>query len=289
MKKYRAVSAVGILLGAAVCVLIFTAGMPVKGEGGLEPLKATLLKVGKADAIIIQCQNQTMVIDAGEEEDGEEVIEFLKNQGISQVDTLLITHFDQDHVGGADTLVETLPVGEVLLPDYEGNSTEYVDFMTALQEKEITPRRLRESVEFMLGEAEVLVEPPTSYETLVEGAEMDNNFSLITTIVHGENRLLFTGDAEKQRLREWIQGETAVDCDFLKVPHHGVYNTALQELLDQTLPEYGVICSSNKNPGEVQTLELLKERNCSVFQTKDGNVTVISDGGCLEVHQKLER
>lgn len=289
MKKYRAVSAVGILLGIAACVLIVTTGKTVKGDGGLEPLKATLLKVGKADAIILQCQDHTMVMDAGEEEDGEEVIQFLNDQGISKVDILLITHFDQDHVGGADTLIETLPVGEVFLPDYEGNSTEYVDFIAALQEKEITPKRLREPVEFMLGEAQVLVEPPVSYETLVEGAEMDNNFSLITTIMHGENRLLFTGDAEKQRIREWIQGKTAVDCDFLKVPHHGVYNTALQELLDRTSPEYGVICSSNKNPADVQTLELLKGRNCSVFQTKDGNVTVISDGGCLEVHQQLER
>ena len=50
-----------------------------------------------------------------------------------------------------------------------------------------------------------------------------------------------------------------------------------------------MICSSNKNPADVQTLELLKGRNCSVFQTKDGNVTVVSDGGCLEVHQQLER
>ena len=181
MKKYKAVSAVGILLGIAVCVLIATTGKTVKGDGGMEPLKATLLKVGKADAIILQCQDHTMVMDAGEEEDGEEIIQFLTNQGISKVDTLLITHFDQDHVGGADTLVETLSVGEVFLPDYEGNSTEYVDFIAALQEKEITPKRLREPMEFMLGDAQVLVEPPASYETLVEGAEMDNNFSLITT------------------------------------------------------------------------------------------------------------
>ena len=65
MKKYKAVSAVGILLGIAVCVLIATTGKTVKGDGGMEPLKATLLKVGKADAIILQCQDHTMVMDAG--------------------------------------------------------------------------------------------------------------------------------------------------------------------------------------------------------------------------------
>lgn len=56
-----------------------------------------------------------------------------ENQGISNVDTLIITHYDQDHVGGADTLVEAMEIGRVLLPAYEGDSTEYVDFMNALE------------------------------------------------------------------------------------------------------------------------------------------------------------
>ena len=119
-------------------------------------------------------------------------------------------------------------------------------------------------------------------------AEIDNNFSLITTIMHGENVLLFTGDAEKQRTREWLSGKDKQDCDFLKMPHHGVYHTALKELLEAVMPEYAVICSSGKNPADPETLELLKNYGISTFQTKDGNVTVISDGKNLEVHQALE-
>lgn len=78
----------------------------------------TLLKVGKADAIVIQTSKENMVIDTGEE-DGEELVMFLKKQGISRVDTLLITHYDQEHVGGADTLMESMETERVIIPDYE--------------------------------------------------------------------------------------------------------------------------------------------------------------------------
>lgn len=74
----------------------------------------------------------------------------------------------------------------------------------------------------------------------------------------------------------------------MKVPHHGVYNTAMKELLEVTEPKYAVICSSHKNPADVETLELLKQFQAQIYQMKDGNVTVLSDGTHVEVHQELE-
>lgn len=259
--------------------------------GGCRPeernlLRVSLLKVGKADAIIVQTGPETLVIDAGEEDDGEELVEFLERQGISRVDVLVITHFDKDHVGGADTLVEELEVGAVLLPDYEASSTEYLDFMKALESRDITPQRLTQPERFMLGDAVVLVEPPQACAADSDTAETDNNLSLITTIVYGENRLLFTGDAEKARLREWLSGETAVPCGFLKVPHHGVYNKALEDLLAAVTPEYAAICCSSKNPAEQKTLEALEEYQVRTFQTRDGDITILCDGERLEVSQK---
>jgi metallo-beta-lactamase family protein len=287
-KNYQVITVIGILLLLIGGVLIFSNHEQSQAHGELEPLKVTILKVGKADAIVVQTEEKTMVIDAGEEEDGEELELFLKQQYVSCIDTLIITHFDQDHVGGADTLVENLEIGQVLLPDYEGSNTEYMDFMTALEKKGIKPERLTAPVELKLGQTEVLVEPPTSYPVETGASEMDNNFSLVTTVVHGKNHLLFTGDIEKQRIREWLSGREKEKIQFLKVPHHGVYNTALKELLQMTNPECAVICSSNKNPADVQTLEVLKEYNVQIFQTKDGNVTAISDGKNLELSQELE-
>lgn len=276
------------IAAALVCII---AAIPLTGCASgtgnrMDPMSVNLLKVGKADAIVLQAGDETMVIDTGEEDDGEELVDFLTNQGITQVDVLIITHYDQDHVGGADTLIESMDVKQVYVPAYEGTHTEYVDFLYAMEENGITPTPLTQSVSFSFGDAEVLVEPPASYEIAPNTVENDNNFSLITTVIHGQNRLVFMGDAEKQRIRQWLDSGTAADCDFLKVPHHGVYNTALEDLLNATTPEYAAICSSNKNPAEPETLELLKEHGVETFQTKDGNITVISDGSKLELHQK---
>lgn len=266
-------------------VLLFLSGCQNR-EGDV--LKVSLLKVGKADAIVVQQGTQTMVIDAGEEEDGAELVEFFEEQEISEVDILIITHFDKDHVGGADTLVEAMEIGEVILPDYETDGTEYWDFMNALEGKDLTPQHLTQSAKFALGNASVLVEPPQDYMAGSSAEDIDNNLSLITTITYGENRLLFTGDAEKARLREWLTGGTAGDCDFLKIPHHGVYSEALKELLEAVTPEYAAICSSSKNPAEQKTLDVLKQYQVQTVQTKDGDIIVTCDGERLEVTQRRD-
>lgn len=272
--------------------LVAAAGIQFRGltqaEGRLKPLVTTILKVGKADAIVLTDGAHTMVIDAGEEEDGEELVAFLEKQGISAVDVLVITHYDRDHVGGADTLVESVEIGRVLVPDYDGASAECLDFVVAMDQRGITSERLREPVDFNLGDAEVHVEPPPSYEMVDGTGEIDNNLSLVTTVVHGENRLLFAGDIEKQRIRQWLSQGNAVHCDFLKVPHHGVYNTALEALFDAVQPKCAAICSSAKNPADVRTTELLRAIGCDVRETKDGRISVVSDGVRLEMRQKIK-
>ncbi len=275
---------IGICAALAVLLAALLAGCG--GKGAMEPLTVTLLKVGRADAIVVRTDDRIMVIDAGEEEDGAEVVEFLRKNGVGRVDVLLITHFDKDHVGGADTVVEELSVGRVLLPDYEGEGTDYADFLDALAAKGISPERLAEPVRFSLGAAEVTVEPPASYEA--GSGEVDNNFSLITTLVHGENRLVFVGDAEKRRIRQWLTDSRPEGCDFLKIPHHGVYNRGLEELIETLSPAYAAICDSEKNPADDATLELLAGHSVSALETKDGRITVVSDGARLEIHQKRQ-
>ncbi|MEG2959010.1 MAG: MBL fold metallo-hydrolase [Oscillospiraceae bacterium] len=286
------------LLGLVLCALLPgckapTAEPALKPEPEPEqetiaPMQVSLLKVGKADVIVLQTGEEILVIDTGEEEDGEELVTFLTNLGLDHIDTLIITHFDRDHVGGADTVVEQLKIGQVILPAYQGSSTEYLDFLSALDDRDIVPKKLTEPLELSFGAASVLIEPPLSYETPDNGIETDNNFSLITTVVHGENRFVFMGDAEKQRIRQWLDGDTAAPCDFLKVPHHGVYNSALRDLVAATTPEFAVICSSDKHPADTQTLELFKGQNAQVLETRHGDITVISDGTGIEIHQKSE-
>lgn len=255
-----------------------------------DTLLIEVLKVGKADAIILHSGEETMIIDCGEEDDGQEVLERLKADGVQKIDVMIITHFDKDHVGGADTVVDGLPVDRVLLPAYTGAGTEYEDFLAALQRAGIEPENVTETESFTLGGASVTVEPPASYEIPAEenssgDEEYDNDFSLITTVELGDKRLVFAGDAEKKRIREWLAGGTAQKCDFLKVPHHGVYNKALSELFEALQPAYAVICDSKKNPADERTLELLKNGGTKYFQTMNGDIKILCDGQNIEVSQ----
>lgn len=158
--------------------------------------------------------------------------------------------------------------------------------MNVLKEKNIEPVRLREDYSFTTGTLSVLIEPPRSYEVEVPG-EYDNNFSLITTVTHQENRLVFTGDIEKSRIRSWL-AEGQQPCDFLKIPHHGVYNQAIEDLIMTLQPKFTAVCSSAKHPADSAVIEIIKKVTPEIRQTKDGKITVISDGKKIEVNQKVK-
>ena len=253
------------------------------------PLQTALLRVGKADAIVVWSGRHARLIDTGEEDDGEEVVDFLNCHSITDIDAMIITHFDQDHVGGADTVLKEMNVKDIYVPDYKGDHMEYTDFLTAVSNSDASMHRLSETVSFPFSDADVLIEPPDSYQVENENCDYDNNFSLITTITHGQNRLVFMGDAEKQRINEWLKGDSARKCNFLKVPHHGIYNTALEQLFKKLDPDISVICSSKKNPADTKTTELLHVYCPHVYETKDGDMLIISDGKHLESSQKIKR
>ncbi|MBQ9414338.1 MAG: MBL fold metallo-hydrolase [Clostridia bacterium] len=270
--------------GMLVCLLLLILLAGCEQDSISASLTVDLLKVGKADAIVLITGDRCMIIDAGEEDDGPEMIRFLQSRGIRRLDTLIITHFDKDHVGGAAALLGAYSVDRILLPAYENELAEYQAFLAAIDRQSTVPERLSDAVTFSFGDAEVLVEPPLSYEATTDG-EADNNFSLITTVTHGENQLVFAGDSEKSRIRDWLKSREIAPCDFLKLPHHGVFNKALDELLDALQPSYVAICTSDKNPAEDKTLSLLAERGITTFETKDGDITILSDGQTLRVSQ----
>ena len=251
------------------------------GEHG--PLKVTMLKVGKADAIVLEQDGKALLIDTGEEDDGEDLVDFLFRENVKEIECLIITHYDKDHVGGADTLIRTLPVKKAILPDYDSVSSEYREFLREAEKSGSELIRLNEDCEFNFGGCRVEIEVPSSFADYDPDLDNDNDLSLITIVTYGEHRLLFMGDSEKKRLNEWLAKDHG-QFTFMKFPHHGVYNSALGLLLSKTQPEYIAICDSKKNPADKETLELLEGRG-TVFETKDGNILLRSNGREIEFTQ----
>ena len=283
--------------GAAVCVLLLLASgilTSLAGCAGAQEsalFHVSFLKAGKADAIVLWSGEEAIVIDTGEDDDGEKLCSYMESRGIRTIQALIITHFDKDHVGGADILLEHFEVQRIYQPDYEGTGKQYREYMACLDGNRTSGHRLSvqavtECTQLSVGNAALTIYPSslTKEEILQAGEqEYDNDLSLVVSAVHGESSFLFTGDAKAQRIRELMKQREDWGHTLLKIPHHGTYNEETEHLLDAVHPEEAVICCSRKNPADQELLKLLEERNIQVWTTMDDTVEAVSDGKVLEI------
>lgn len=248
-----------------------------------ETFTITAFSVGKADALLLQEQDTAILLDTGEEDDGVYLLEELKKRGITHLDVLLITHFDKDHVGSAALVMENLSVDTVLIPDYEGDRPEYLAFMESL-EGHSDVQTVTEPMEYTTGALDWMIYPAEEPEEILNTEdEYDNDMSLVAKVTYGTCRFLLTGDIEKTRIAQMLAADVDWQCDWIKMPHHGRYQKALNRLLDAAQPSSAVICCSEKNPAEQKTLDMLKERGISVWDTSQQSVVTVSDGEKIAV------
>ena len=217
-------------------------------------------------------------MDTGESGFGKVILAKLQELGIDRLDYLIITHFDKDHVGGAKKILESIEVGTVLQSNSpKTGASAYENYLAALQELDLEPVTVREELSFTLGSAVFTVDPPAQ-ETYAE--DPSNNSSLILTVTHGANRMLFLGDAEDARLAEFLETDPGA-CALVKLPHHGAWQETLRDLLKQTKPAYAVITSSDEEPEDEETLDLLAQCGVETFLTRNGPIQIVSDGMTL--------
>ena len=244
-------------------------------------LLTSVMKLGEPqDAILLQTTDSAVLIDTGTARDAASVVRTLNRAGVTELDALIITHFDQDHVGGADAVLSAVSVDNIYVPDYTANSPEYNAYVSAASNVGISPIAVTDTITLTIGGATYEINP--TQIDVKEGE--DNNWSLITTVTYGETRLLFMGDAENARIKEFNKTEPS-HVDFIKMPHHGKYHKPLKDLLDLTTPHYSCITCSNQDRAEDKTLELLEERNITNYNTSSGDVFITTDGTTLTLQQ----
>lgn len=229
--------------------------------------------VGKADCTYISV-GESMLIDAGTQSDGESVTRILKEMGVEQIPILMISHFDRDHVGGAAQIIREFQVKKLICPDYMKESDESAACMEMAAKRGVEVITVTSEYTLEIGGAEIKIYPPQKAEYQ---DKQSNNSSLAAVLTYGENRVLFTGDAEAERIAE-ITDILDGEYDILKVPHHGVYQDGLQEFFVKVGAEYGIVTSSNKNPEDPETLEALKRAGTEPVLTKDGRIHVNCNG-----------
>lgn len=246
-------------------------------------LTITALDVGKADAMILQTANATVVLDTGCKGDGKLIEERLAEQNITKIDALIITHFDKDHVGGAARLVNRMEIDNIYLPDYAGVNDEYKDFQKKLEKSDTAPTILAAG-ETQKWQYDDVAFTLTAAQKTDYGKNEENDFSLGLYLRHGDKSFLFAGDAEEARQQELMQSNFG-KVDFLKFPYHGNYLKTTEAFLDAFAPHYALICCSKKEYAQDGTVNTLQKRGIETYYTCDGDITVISDGRTILVNQ----
>ncbi|MBR6044921.1 MAG: MBL fold metallo-hydrolase [Ruminococcus sp.] len=248
--------------------------LPPTKEGKLEELISYSFDAGKADAHLIYNSKFAVLIDCGEKGFGKTIAEYMDSHGIKKLDLLIVTHFDKDHVGGAAKVIKEIPVETVIQSNCPKDSSEYSNYLQALADKGIEPVTLREMKSWRLGDAEVTVYPPMREEYVEDPS---NNSSLITAVRYGSKSMLYAGDAQDQRMNEFIMSERHT-FDMVKVPYHGHFQQRLGAFLSSTSPIITVITSSDELPEDRKTLDIISGIGASVYLTRTAPVIVSCDG-----------
>lgn len=234
------------------------------------PVEISFLQLkNDADCILINQGSLNVIIDTGESHDFKKINSYLKQKNVKDIEYLILTHPDKDHIGSAYEILENYNVKNIITPHYQKENVELKKINKKANDKRIPIIYPNVSRKFTVGEMIFVVYPP-----LEKHYEKDNNYSLVTQVKHKENKMMFTGDAEKNRLEELMMLNWS-DIKLLKVPHHGRYNANSQKFLEVISPKYAVITSTNADDTIKETL---KKQNTQIFYTGDGDKVFYSDG-----------
>ncbi|MBB5265348.1 competence protein ComEC [Catenibacillus scindens] len=235
------------------------------------------IDVGQGDSILIESGGQTMLIDAGTNESGAEVLNYLKAQQITHLDWVIGTHPHEDHIGGLDDIILAVDTDRVMMPPKEHTTKTFEDVLDAVMEKDLSLTEPVIGDTYPLGDARFTVLGPAK-----DYGDDLNNWSVVLLLTCGDTSFLFTGDAEVEAEEDILASGLAIDADVLKVAHHGSDTSTSDAFLSAVSPDYAVISVGQDNdyghPCQV-TLDRLETAGADIFRTDlMGTVIAYSDG-----------
>lgn len=241
-----------------------------------EPLEVHYIDVGQGSATLLKSGRHAMLIDTGDSDQGTKIQLYLTKQGVENLDYLVLTHPDADHIGGAPVIITKFGIGQLFLSNYEKDKKTTQKVRDAMQYKGLTASDCQVGDTFALGNASFTILGPAK-----EYAD-SNNASIALMVQNGNNRFLFTGDCEAEAEADLIASGADLSADVYLAGHHGSDTASSQAFMDAVSPMYAVIsCGEGNSYGHphAEVLNRFRSMGIQVFRTDEqGSVIAESDG-----------
>ena len=244
------------LIALLVSILLITM-IPIKNSD----LEIIAFDVGNADSFLIKTpENKYIMIDTGKfgynggKSQAEVIlIKYLKDRGIKTIDSIIITHFDNDHCGGAVDLMKALKINNIYVNSLKHESTAATNIYKTAKENNVE--------EILVQNNQTVYEKKdlkiTNFNNYI--GKSDNDNSIITLLTYKGYSMLFTGDAGINGIKA-VLGYIPSNITVLKAPHHGAVGTLNKTLIEYLNPKYTIVSTGYNQFGHpsIYTLELLK-------------------------------
>lgn len=241
-----------------------------------ENVKVHFINTGNSDAILIQDNGVFALIDAGDNDDEQLMVDYLNKCGVEKIKYIISTHAHADHLGGLDAVVKNFDIEYALVSNGSAETKSYRDFINAMADKGLSPGVPLENKKFYLNNS--------YFEVLnTNGGKTTNDESLVVKYINGDDEMLFTGDIEKDTENEILDKVDKVD--LLKVAHHGSRSSSTQAFLDKADPEYAIIFAEEGNRyghPHKETMKRLEKMGIEVHRSDEcGDIIFESTGNGL--------
>ena len=228
-----------------------------------------MFDVGNADSFLIKTpKNKFIMIDTGKKSykgtSSAQVImnKYLKNERISKLEKLIITHFDADHCAGAVDILENFKVKELIISSLKSKSEISDEIFNYIKEH-------KTNYSLVENNKEIYKEENLSIKTLNSNSKDENESSIVTLISYFDKNILFMGDVGLIGYKD-IKKNIPAKIDILKVGHHGAKNSIDNEMIKTLKPNYALISAgfSAFNHPHYSTIDILNKNKVNIISTK---------------------
>lgn len=235
-----------------------------------------VLDVGQGQCVLISSDHQAVAVDCGGNNlvnAGDTLANALELRGIRELNALILTHYDDDHMNGVETLLERVPVDQVIGPEPVEETIETTNLLDALDRYHVVWNRLTEDQVYSIGEMDVTIFAP-----LEQGADNESGLSVLSTAEDFD--LLITGDMNQKRENQLLKTKHLSEVEVLIAGHHGSRYSTGEQILETLEPKVVVISVGDNSYGHPsqETLDRLKQKHVTVYRTDlNGTVTIKKD------------